>query len=89
MTADVVDVSDQLKCTKAEQRGSDVLILCKLDAPVRRVDGKRARYILEYRWLNNVRDICSAQGNEFSYWLPSEIKGWRDKSLFDIFQLFP
>ncbi|MGO9110775.1 MAG: hypothetical protein ACLP9L_16255 [Thermoguttaceae bacterium] len=44
-----VDVTDQLDCLKAEQCGKDVLIVRKLDHPIRRFDGKTARYEREYR----------------------------------------
>ena len=84
----IVDVSDQFKCLKAEQRDTDVLILRKLDSPVRRMDGKRARYELEYRWLSDPRHLCCVQGAEFSFWLASEIRGWETESLFDAFRLF-
>ena len=84
----IIDVSDQFKCLKAEQRGADVLILRELDSPIQRMDGKRGRYELEYRWLSNPRHLCCVQGNEFTFWLASEIRGWQTKSLFDVFRLF-
>ena len=84
-----IDVTDQLECMKAEQRGKDVLILRRLDDPLRRLDGKTARYELEYRWLSDPRHLVCVLGNEFSYWQASEIKGWETKSLFKIFRLFP
>ena len=83
-----IDVSEQFKCLKAEQRGTDVLILRRLDSPIQRMDGKRASYELEWRWLSNPRHLCCVQGNEFSFWLASEIRGWQTKSLFDVFRLF-
>ncbi len=84
-----VDVTDQLDCLKAEQRGKDVLILRRLDHPVQRFDGKTARYELEYRWLSDPRHLVCVLGNEFSYWQAGEIKGWKDISLFKMFRLFP
>jgi hypothetical protein len=39
-TESIVDVTDQFKCLKAEQRDADVLILRKLDAPIQRMDGE-------------------------------------------------
>ncbi len=84
-----IDVSDQFKCLKAEQRGVDVLILRKLDSPIERMDGKRAGYEVEYRWLRNPRDLYCVQGAEFTFWLASEIRGWQTKSLFGVFRLFP
>ena len=71
----IVDVSDQFKCLKAEQRGADVLILRKLDSPIQRTDGKRARHELEYRWLSDPSDVYRVLGNDFSFWLASEIRG--------------
>ena len=47
-TEPIVDVSDQLKCLKAEQRDADVLILRQLDAPIQRADGEQAEYELEW-----------------------------------------
>ena len=88
-TESIVDVTDQFKCLKAEQRDADVLILRKLDAPIQRVDGEPAEYELEWRWLSNPRHVCCVQGNEFSFWRPEEIAGWENKSLFDVFRLFP
>ena len=85
----VVDVTDQLDCMKAEQRGNDVLILRRLDNPIRRFDGKTARYELEYRWLSDPRHLVCVLGNEFSYWQANEIKGWQAKSLLAMFRLFP
>ena len=84
----IVDISEQFKCLKAEQRGADVLILRKLDSPIQRMDGKRASYELEWRWLSNPRDVRCVLGNEFSFWLASEIRGWQTKGLFDVFRLF-
>lgn len=84
----VIDVSEQFKCLKAEQRGADVLILRKLDSPIQRIDGKRASYELEYRWLSDPRHLCCVLGADFSFWLASEIRGWQAKSLFDVFRLF-
>jgi hypothetical protein len=88
-TETVVAVTDQFKCLKAEQRDADVLILRKLDAPIQRADGETAEYELEYRWLSNPRHVYCVQGNEFSFWRPEEIEGWENKSLFDVFRLFP
>jgi hypothetical protein len=85
----ITDVTDQLDCLKAEQRGKDVLILRRLDNPIRRFDGKTARYELEYRWLSDPRHLVCVLGNEFSFWQAKEIKGWDTKSLFKMFRLFP
>jgi len=85
----IVDVTDQLHCLKAEQRGKDVLILRRLDNPIRRFDGKTARYELEYRWLSDPRHLVCVLGSEFSYWQANEIEGWQNKSLFKMFRLFP
>jgi hypothetical protein len=84
----IVDVSDQFKCLKAEQRGMDVLILRKLNSPIQRVDGKRASFELEYRWLSDPTDIHRALGDDYTFWRASEIPGWQTKSLFDVFRLF-
>jgi hypothetical protein len=89
MTETAVDVTDKFTCLKAEQRGADVLILRRLDEPVRRLDGKIAQYEVEYRWLSDPRYVCCVLGNEFSFWQAGEINGWQHKSLFDVFRLFP
>ena len=88
MTDTTVDVTDRFKCLKAEQRGTDVLILRKLDTPIRRPDRKTAGYEVEYRWLSDPRHVSCVQGNEFSFWQAREIRGWKDNSLFDVFRLF-
>lgn len=85
----VSDVSGHFNCLKAEQRGKDVLILRRLSKPIRRFDGKTARYELEYRWLSNPAVLTSVLGNEFSYWQTGEIEGWEAESLFEMFRLFP
>ena len=83
----IVDVNESFKgCVKAEQNDKNVLVLTKLDTPVKRADGKRARYELAYYWLSNSNDLFSVQGCEFSYWLVKEVD--LKKGLFEQFQLF-
>lgn len=88
-TESIVDVTDQFKCLKAEQRDADVLILRKLDAPIQRADGEQAEYELEWRWLSNPRHVCCVLGSEFTFWRPEELAGGENQSLFDVFRLFP
>jgi len=70
-------------CVKAEQEGKNVLIMRRLDNPLKRFDGKMARYELDYRWLSDTGGVL---GNELSYWLKSEYD--QAKGLFEQFQLF-
>ena len=82
----------------AEGNANNVLILRKLEKPVRRGDGKYASYEIEYRWLSvscqNKDDEAWActQGSEVTYWLKSElpIKHIKDNivSLFAVLSLF-
>lgn len=80
----------------AEGRGRNILILSKLDKPLKRFDGKQASYELEYRELSQ---NCRFSGdeayacmlsNEFTYWQNKEIKEVLSgrSSLLDLFHLF-
>ena len=82
----------------AEGNGSNVIILRKLESPIRRGDGKYASYSIEHRWLSmmcrdkNDEAWACVQGSDFTYWLKSElpIKHIKDNvvSLFSVLQLF-
>ena len=82
----------------AHGSGNNFLILRKLDTPLKRFDGQRASYEIEYRWLSetceNESDEAWAccQGQEFTYWLRKELPISEIKkpgfSLFDHFNLF-
>lgn len=78
------------QCLRAERDGVNTLIMRRLDKPIKRVDGKLARYELEHRWHSTAEaDIHSVQGNDFTFWRESEIADFlRGKSLFECFQLF-
>jgi hypothetical protein len=87
---EIIDVTKHFDCLKAERKAENTLILRQLPNLCKAVDGKWRRFELEYRWhsspdapLNNV------QGNEFTFQGHKDIKGWKKKSLFDLFQLFP
>jgi len=78
-------------CVRAEQSADSVLILYKLDKPRVRLDGKRASYELEYRWLSQYGtghddEVCCVQGSEVTLWQAKEINF--KKNLFQNFQLF-
>ena len=82
----MIDVSDQFdNCIKAEKEEKNVLILRKLDSPIKRFDGKMARYEIEYRWLSQ-DDVHCVLGNEFTYWMKKEIDMGKD--LFEQLQLY-
>jgi len=79
-TEEIVDYSESFpEAIVAHGLLNNVLILRKLDKPVRRVDKKQAMFEIEYRWLSryvsNERDEawCCVEGNEFSYWQADEI----------------
>lgn len=81
---------------KAEGRDNLLLLLRKLDEPTKRLDGKKAGYEVELRYLSatceNEEDeayVC-VNGSDFSLWLKKEIKKALepDQSLFDHFDCF-
>ena len=41
----------------ASIKGSNVLVLSKLDTPIKRFDGKTSHYRVEHRWLSNPNDV--------------------------------
>ena len=86
-TKDIIeDISEEFPTAiKAEKRGKDILILRNIN-PLKRFDGKMARYSLEYQWLDDVNDTTSVRGNDYSYWLKKELN-WKE-SLFDQVSLF-
>lgn len=100
MELSYVDYTDQIgDCIAAHGRGETVFILRKLEKPVRRPDGERANYELEYRWLSTTcaheKDEAWAcvQGGEFTYWTAEELDIDAIKTgeapLVDVFRLFP
>jgi len=73
---------------RAEQEEKNILILSHV-SPVKRLDGKRASYRVEYRWLRNADDVHSVMGRDFSYWEKKELtKALAGHCLFDCFRLF-
>lgn len=88
---DVIEADSIPDVLKAESKGKNTLILRKIP-PIRRVDGKMACRALEHRWHNmeitadNINDICSVQGNDYTYWQAKELD--LTKSLFDQVNLF-
>jgi len=87
-TSEVQDVTDQYPyCLKAERRGENVLILQKLETPIRRLDGKRVSYQLSHKWLTREdAELCEVLGDDYSYWSLKELD--MQKQLFDQFNLF-
>ena len=89
----IIDVSNEFEnCIKAEAKNKNVLILRKLDKPIKRFDGKKTNYELEHRWLSKevtetTKDnVVCVQGNDFSYWQKTELN--LNKKLFDQVNLF-
>jgi hypothetical protein len=79
-----LDTSQFTGCIRAERKGTNTLILRKLDAPFRRFDGKMARYELEHRWHKSESSpVTSVQGNDFTYWQRKEFDP--SKPLFEQF----
>src|SRR4051794_34853211 len=100
-TEPIIDVTAQArtlmgeKVLKAEQKGSNVLVLIKLDGPNNvTLDRKerRCRYQLHHRWLSNPASMTSVRGAENTYWGRREVAKCLRKQtklkLFDVFQLF-
>lgn len=84
------DVSEHFDCLKAERRSGNTLILRRLDHFAISLDGRARRFELEYRWHPSpTSPINSVQGNEFTFQGYRDIRGWKTKSLFDLFRLFP
>jgi len=79
-----LDTSQFTGCVRAERKGTNTLILRKLDAPVKRFDGKKATYELEHRWhKSETAPVSSVLGNDFTFWQRKEFDP--NKSLFDQF----
>ncbi|MDY0300282.1 MAG: hypothetical protein RBQ99_01720 [Trichlorobacter sp.] len=69
-----------IKPVLAQGAGRHFVAIYKLDKPLKRVDGKLARYELEYRNTSNpcqnIKDDAwsSAEFTEHTYWLRKELK---------------
>ena len=99
----IFDITDDItkfqtsNVVKAEAKGKNVLILVKLDSPQKAPDKTICHYQLEYRWLSKPIEteqdvkqqnwVC-VQGNDFTFFTKEEVKDYKDKSLFDLFNLF-
>jgi hypothetical protein len=87
---EIQDVTEHFTCLKAERCGANTLILRKLDHLVAAADGRSRRFELEYRWHSSSEaSLNSVQGNEFIFTGYRDIQGYKKKSLFDLFRLFP
>lgn len=87
----MIDLTDKFKCIRADGEGKNVLILRKLDYPIKRFDKKMARYEMEYRWLSksledNKDNYVCVLGNEFTHWQKKELNF--KKSLLNQVNLF-
>lgn len=73
METQVLDTAQFSGCIRAERQGTNTLIMRKLDTPIKRFDGKKARYELEHRWHSSeTAPVSSVQGNDFTFWRKSE-----------------
>lgn len=65
----------------AQGKATNFLSMQKLDAPIRRADGKRASYALDHRWLSETcleetdQAWACVQGADYTYWQRKEIEG--------------
>jgi hypothetical protein len=92
----MIDVTEQFKevdgIVKAESEGKNTLVLVKLQHRIKRFDGKMAGFELRYYWhrmdieTDNMHDVHSVLGDDYSYWLKKEINF--EKGLFEQFNLF-
>lgn len=90
-----IDVTEQFQkwsstVLKAERKGVNTLILYRCtELSSAAFDGRARRFQLEYRWHKSPEsDLNAVQGNEYTYQGYRDIRGWKKKSLFDLFQLF-
>ena len=82
----IEDVRDHFPdAIKAEKKGLNVLVLCKMSEPETRVDGKRGYYELIHKWLSE-NNVSCVRGSERTLWLKKEVD--LRKNLFDQFNLF-
>ena len=75
---------------QAEQEGSNVLILYRIEAP-RPFDMDRkkiAAFELSYRWLRDADDLTSVLGAEISFWTKREGNRMINRGLFNSVNLF-
>jgi hypothetical protein len=94
----IIDYTEQINnCIMAQGKNNNVLILRKLDCPIKRFDGNRsAKYELEHRWLSvdcqhekDEAHVC-IQGNDFTYWTKKEINCVLSgkSGMFEYFKLY-
>lgn len=100
-TEPIMDVTTQARTlmgeqvVKAEQKGTNVLMLLKLAGPnnvtLDRTQ-RRCRFQLHHRWLSDPASLTSVRGAENTYWGRREVAKCLRKhvqlKLFDMFQLF-
>lgn len=80
---------------KSQGKEKDVLLLRKLEKPVKRFDGKTARYELEHRELSVICEndsdeayVC-VSSSETTLWMLKEVKDAlrKNANLFDTFKI--
>ena len=73
---------------KAERERCSTLILVK-HPPIKRFDGKTGTLTIIYRWhRDEYVDVHSVQGEDITIWKPKELGDYKNKSLFDLVDLF-
>ena len=75
---------------RAEQEGSNVLILYRLEEP-RRFDmdkKKIAAFEMSYRWLRDPDELTSVLGAEITFWTKREGNRMINRGLFNSVDLF-
>lgn len=97
MEGERVDVTDYFRergwhgVMKAERCGSNVLVLFDVGPGhlTKAFDGRPRRFELVYRWLSSPSaELSQVQGSEVTHFGHRDVRGWKSKSLFDMFNLF-
>ena len=93
----MIDLTDKYDCLKAHAQNKNILILSKRDNPIKRFDGKRVSYELQYKntskEITNDKDeswVC-VSSSEITYWSKKELlenNAFNAENLFDCFNLF-
>ena len=82
---------------KVEAKNTNVLVLEKFQTPVTAPDKSICHYGLDYKWLSKPilteqdvknQNFACVLGNDYIYVTEKEVKDYKNKSLFDLFNLF-
>jgi hypothetical protein len=94
MDGERIDVTEQFQAwyptvLKAERCGCNTLILHRAEHLTKAFDGRARRFELVYRiHPSPSAPLNSVQGSEVNYYGHRDVRGWKRKSLFDMFNLF-